>query len=122
MTAARQDLLDTLLLWMRERGLSHLRFRDGDQSVTLTLDNGSAAPEPLAIASPAAGEVLLHHAIQPAPLVRVGEPVAAGQVLALLARGPLYVAVRASRAGMVRRILVRHGAPVAAGEPLVLLA
>ena len=122
MTAARQDLLDTLLLWMRERGLSHLRFRDGDQSVALTLNDAAAAPEPLAIASPVAGEVLLHHAIQPAPLVRVGEPVAAGQVLALLAQGPLYVAVRAPRAGMVRRILVRHGTPVAAGEPLLLLA
>lgn len=122
MTAARQDLLDTLLHWMRERGLSHLRFRDGHQSIALTLDDAIAAPEPLAIASPVAGDVLLHHAVQPVPLVRAGDRVDAGQVLALLAQGPLYVAVRAPRAGTLRRILARHGAAVAAGEPLMLLA
>lgn len=122
MTAARQDLLDTLLLWMRERGLSHLRFRDGDQSIALTLDDVMAAPEPLAVASPVAGDVLLHHAVQPAPLARIGDRVNAGQVLFLLAQGPLYVAVRAPRAGTLRHIQVRHGASVAAGEPVMLLA
>lgn len=122
MTDARQDLLDTLLHWMRERGLSHLRFRGGDQSITLTLDDATAAAEPLAIASPVAGDVLMHHAVQPGPMVRVGDRVDAGQVLALLAQGPLYVAIRAPRTGTLRRILARHGTSVAAGEPLMLLA
>lgn len=117
------ELVDTLLQWMVESGVHHMRVRDGARSIELTMQRGGVAAVPaLAIASPVSGQARLHHSVQDKPFIQAGDQVEAGDILALVAQGLVYVAVRAPRAGTAIRIAVVHGDAVVAGAPLVEIA
>lgn len=121
MTSGRDydEVLDRLLPLMLEYNLDTLRIRQGDKSFTLTVPETCRQGKD--VASPVTGVVMLRHPVQDAPLVRIGDRVSIGSVLALIGHGPLFSIVRAPEAGRVTRIVARQGAPIAAGEPLMTL-
>jgi acetyl-CoA carboxylase biotin carboxyl carrier protein len=73
------------------------------------------------IASPMVGVVYLAPEPGAAPFVTVGSTVAQGQTLLLIEAMKTFNQVRASRAGIVTRILVEAGMPVEYGEPLMIV-
>ena len=83
----------------------------------LTADAAPAAPTVVRAGSVG---VLLHaHPLRAEPLARVGQQVAAGQTIALLKVGLVLLAVPASRAGTVSRIVAAHEALVGYGDALI---
>lgn len=65
------------------------------------------------------GLVLHAHPLRKDSLVRVGQPVVAGQPLVLLQIGVVLLAVPAPRAGVVSRVIAADQSLVGYGDPLV---
>jgi acetyl-CoA carboxylase biotin carboxyl carrier protein len=95
--------------------------REGAQVVVVAAE--AHAPEqsapPFAVVAPGVGLFLHQHPLGREPLVRAGERVRAGQVLALLKIGALLVPVNAPRDGVLQRTLVADGATVGFGTPVL---
>ncbi len=128
------EQLQQLAAWLAgtDIGLLELRMPDGvvrlgrnraapHEIVQLDADDGGAAPvAPTATATASSVGVFLHgHPLNAAPLVRVGERVAAGQPTGLLQIGPLLLPVLAPKDGVVAAVFVAHGHSVGYGTPLV---
>lgn len=114
-------LLDNLVAWMQQGGVRKLTY--SKNAVTVSLDLGDAvavvAPRaPMTVVSPGMGAFTPQHPIASAPYVEEGTVVAAGDMLALLAIGPVLTAVRAPRDGTVRRVFAVEGAVVGFEDPL----
>lgn len=79
------------------------------------------AAHPGMITSPMVGVVYLAPEPGATPFVAVGQPVAAGQTVALIEAMKTFNQIKAPNAGIVARILVTAGAPVEYGEPLMII-
>ncbi|MGJ7497087.1 acetyl-CoA carboxylase biotin carboxyl carrier protein [Variovorax sp. RT4R15] len=132
------DQLQQLAAWLADTdiGLLELRTPEGmvrlgrgrvpsRAIVQLDADGDGSAPAPapaqdtaMAVAS-SVGVFLHGHPLHPAPLVRVGDRVAAGQPVGLLQIGPLLLPVAAPLAGVIAAVCVAAGCTVGYGTALV---
>ncbi|MGZ5194495.1 MAG: acetyl-CoA carboxylase biotin carboxyl carrier protein [Ramlibacter sp.] len=94
--------------------------REGEQVVVVTAEEHAQkrAEPPLVVSAASVGVFLQGHPLRPEALIRAGERVRAGQVLALLKIGALLLPVSAPRDGIALRPLVAHGTTVGFGTPL----
>jgi acetyl-CoA carboxylase biotin carboxyl carrier protein len=106
-------------LRLRRGGPSAVPGRGGPEEAVAPPHDGSGED---AVASPGFGLFLHAHPLRDAPLVRPGDRVMAGQVLALLKIGALLLPVRAPREGVVTTVLATEGSLVGFGDPLVALS
>ncbi len=100
------------------QGCLRLLNHDGQVKSTTTdhvADTGLAV-EP--ITAPSVGILLLSHPLHDAPLAPTGQPVAEGQVIALLRVGGLLLPVVAPANGVLLRFHAAHGTTVGWGTPL----
>lgn len=74
-----------------------------------------------AITSPLSGICYVTESPTAPPLVSVGVPVTAGQIICLIESMKMFNRVESDRSGIVRAIVVQNGAEVAAGQPLIYL-
>ena len=81
----------------------------------------SDADHPGAVTSPMVGVAYLSPEPSAAPFVTVGSKVAQGQTLLLIEAMKTYNQIKATRAGIVTRILIESGMPVEYGEPLMII-
>lgn len=84
------------------------------------------APEDLArhegaVLSPMVGVAYLSPEPGAAPFITVGQSVAAGQTLLLIEAMKTFNQIKATRSGIVTRILISPGSPVEYGEPLLIV-
>ncbi len=79
------------------------------------------AKHPGAVLSPMVGVVYLAPEPGAAPFITVGQSVAAGQTLLLIEAMKTFNQIKATKSGIVTRILVSPGAPVEYGEPLLIV-
>lgn len=121
-----------LAQWLSGTGIDLLELSGPGRLIRLRRnESGLHVAEPLA-AEPSSSAtlvragsvgVLLHaHPLREQPLVRVGDEVAAGQVLALLKIGLLLLPVQAPHAGILTRVFAADQTTVGWGEPLFELA
>jgi acetyl-CoA carboxylase biotin carboxyl carrier protein len=99
----------------------HLRLRRGGEPDTTAVGAGDGPiveETTVAMPSPGFGIFLHAHPLHDTPLVRVGDSVAVGQLLAFLKIGPLLVPVPAQHEGVITAIVAQHGALVGFGDPL----
>jgi acetyl-CoA carboxylase biotin carboxyl carrier protein len=121
------EQLQQLAAWLAGTDIGLLELRTPNGCVRLGR-NGAPAGEivppgepdaPAMATAPCVGVFLHGHPLHDAPVVRIGEHVAAGQDLGLLRIGPLLLPVRASRAGQVTALRVDAGRTVDYGTALV---
>ena len=79
------------------------------------------ARHPGAVLSPMVGIAYLASEPGAAPFITVGQSVAAGQTLLLIEAMKTFNQIKATKSGIVTRILISPGAPVEYGEPLLIL-
>ena len=79
------------------------------------------ADHPGAILSPMVGVVYLSPEPGLPPFITAGQAVAVGQTLLLIEAMKTFNQIRATKAGIVSRILVSAGSPVEFGEPLLIV-
>jgi acetyl-CoA carboxylase biotin carboxyl carrier protein len=103
------------------------------EGVEIVAETGAPAGVPFAHHQPTNSEIavvragsvgvfLQSHPLRAEPLLRVGQQVAAGQVIALLKIGLVLLGVTAPRAGVVTRIIAAHESTVGFGAPLIELS
>lgn len=112
----------------RSLGLAMVEVADQGWSVRITVPGGAAPPRVAAdqsagldcvpASSPGVGRFLPAHPMQPALIRTPGETVAAGDVLGLVACGPVYRPVVAPCAGALARRLVEPGTLVGYGTAI----
>lgn len=130
MTETRSELIRRLSDWLAATDIGLLELSGPGRAVRLRRNGGdsfveeaapAAAPRPQAtvVRAGTVGIYLDAHPLRTEPLVRIGDPVAAGQVVALLKLGLVLLAVPAPRAGIVSRIVATNGRAVGYGEALV---
>lgn len=83
-----------------------------------TLSAREPLPDATIVFSPAVGRFLRQHALQNAPMAVDGQTVAAGDILAIVATGPLFRPVTAPVAGEVLACLAEQDQFVEFGTPL----
>lgn len=125
-----------LLRRMREAGVTSLDVRAGSARLAMTSAAGPGAHGGAEVASgedddgmsglhalvsPLAGVAYLSPGPEQPPYVKVGEEVAAGQVVAIVEAMKVFNEIHADRAGRVVRVGVTPGAVVRAGTPLLYL-
>jgi acetyl-CoA carboxylase biotin carboxyl carrier protein len=76
---------------------------------------------PGAVLSPMVGVAYLSPEPGSAPYVTVGQTVAVGQTLLLIEAMKTFNQIKATKAGVVSKILIASGTPVEYGEPLMIL-
>ena len=76
---------------------------------------------PGAVLSPMVGVAYLSPEPSSAPYVTVGQTVAVGQTLLLIEAMKTFNQIKATKAGVVSKILIASGTPVEYGEPLMIL-
>ena len=79
----------------------------------------SPQPKPMVVRAGSVGIVLHAHPLRKEPLVRAGQPVVAGQAVALLKIGTVLLVVPAPRPGVVLRVIAPDGSVAGYGDPLV---
>jgi acetyl-CoA carboxylase biotin carboxyl carrier protein len=79
------------------------------------------AAHPGAVLSPMVGVAYLSPEPGSAPFITIGQTVSVGQTLMLIEAMKTFNQIRATKAGVVTRILVTPGAPVEYGEPLLIV-
>jgi acetyl-CoA carboxylase biotin carboxyl carrier protein len=94
--------------------------REGEQVVIVTAEEHALehAQPPLVVSAASVGVFLHGHPLRREALVRAGERVRTGQVIALLKVGALLLPVNAPRDAIALRPLAAHGATVGFGTPL----
>lgn len=124
--------------WLVGTGIGLLELRTPDGVLRLGLDAASGRfvtlpaadadadadsrlPSPVTATAPSVGVFLAVHPLHVAPLVAVGERVAAGQPVGLMQVGCLLLPVAAPCDGAVTALPGPHGAAVGYGAPLVAL-
>ena len=140
------ELVRTLAGLLQETGLCEIEYAVGDRRIRVvrnTICSAPGAPLPAAVGvpserpapppavdeAPSAGVVTApmvgtaYLAPQPgaADFVKLGDPIAEGQVLLIIEAMKVMNQIRAPRPGHVRRILVEDGAPVEYGAALMLI-
>lgn len=114
--------LDRLVAWMQEGGFRRVSWSNGATTIALALPDAGplrAAAWPVqTIVSPGMGRFTLRHPVATGPYATPGASVAAGDIVALLAVGPVLTAIEAPCAGVIRRVLVDEGAVVGFEDPL----
>jgi acetyl-CoA carboxylase biotin carboxyl carrier protein len=134
-TLSRIGQIRQLSEWLQATDISLLELRGPGESIRLCRQASGEVREAAPDATPAAappsttvvragsvGIVLHTHPLRTEPLVKPGQPVAAGQALALLRIGAVLLPVAAPRAGVVSRIVCAHESAVGFGTPLIELA
>ena len=121
--------------WLAATDIGLLELRMPDGILRLGLDRASGrfvllgdvefdiapAATGAAATAPSVGVFLAGHPLHGAPLVRIGERVAAGQPVALLQIGPLLLPVPAPNDSVVSAVLGPEGRAVGYGDALVAL-
>lgn len=108
----------------------HLRLRRGGEPPVApgreasgrAVEAASAGASEDVVISPDFGLFLRAHPLHETPLARLGDRVAAGQLLGLLKIGMLLLPVPAPREGVVTAVLAPDGSLVGFGDPLVALS
>jgi acetyl-CoA carboxylase biotin carboxyl carrier protein len=134
MTGETMDEARQLSEWLSGTDIDLLELSGPGKLIRLRRNgmgsNAAAAPQPAAaVAAPTSSETLVRagsvgivrhaHPLREDPLVRAGQPVAAGQVLVLLQIGAVLLAVPALRAGVIARVIAANDSLVGYGDPLV---
>lgn len=122
MSKVDHELLDQLTTWMQEGGFTRLTYKRGKSAVTLRLP-GSAAPAPKPkqlrpINSPGLGAFMPGHPLADQPYVQPGSAVDAGDIVGLLAIGPVLLPVKAPCSGLIRSVIRRQGEVVGYDDQL----
>jgi biotin carboxyl carrier protein len=121
--------------WIREAGLSALELKRPGFELFIKRGSGNvsgAVPEvmgepvspsvvttPHSIKAANPGVFFSCHPDERIGYIKVGDVVAAGQLLGLLRIGALYLPVRSDRSGKVLQILASEGDRVGYGQPLL---
>lgn len=123
------DEVRQIIAWLEAAGLDSFELTTPTVRLRLTLGGmaGIAAELSQAEAAPAApsltargtGAFLDAHPWSDTPLVRPGQHVRAGEIVALLCTGPLIQPVTAAEDGIVGARLVAPGTVVGFGTPLM---
>ncbi len=111
--------LEQLAQSLRATSIAHLALRGKGWSVSMTatpqppfIPPTDAAPSLTAVYSPAPGLALLHHPLLAENFTAPGQPVKAGDVLALVKVGVVYFPVRSPVSGIFMSAGVDHGEAV----------
>jgi acetyl-CoA carboxylase biotin carboxyl carrier protein len=136
-------LVRALAALLAETGLSEIEYAVGDRRIRVARNlapaafaapalapaqpaaggEARAAPAPAehpgAVKSPMVGTVYLAPQPDSPPFVRVGDPVAEGQILLIIEAMKVMNQIQSPRAGRLARILVEDGAPVEYGQALM---
>jgi acetyl-CoA carboxylase biotin carboxyl carrier protein len=141
------ELVRTLAALLAETGLTEVEYAVGDRRIRVARNatavqvampagampvmTGSAEPAPAsepavadhpgAVKAPMVGTVYLSPQPEAPAFVKLGETIAAGQVLLIVEAMKVMNQIRAPRAGRLARILVEDGAPVEYGEVMMVL-
>lgn len=122
------DQVRQIAAWLEASGLGTLELTAPEMRLRLALGAeagpavGPPPPSPAALPSldaRATGIFLPAHPWRDAPIVRPGQRVRAGEIVALLRIGPLLQPVTAATDGVVGRSLAAAGALVGFGAPLM---
>jgi len=126
------EQLQQLATWLAgtDIGLLELRTPEGTvrlgrsgtspgEIVPLDARDDGTAPAPAVAAAASAGVFRDGHPLHAAPLVRIGERIAAEQIVGLLQIGPLLLPVTAPLAGVVTAVRAAAGHTVGYGTALV---
>jgi biotin carboxyl carrier protein len=114
--------------WLEAAGLDDLELTTPKVRLRLTLGGAAVAPAPASpqappeqpgLAARGTGEFLIAHPLAEAPLVRPGQWVRAGDIVALLRTGALIQPVTATEDGIVGAPLAVPGTVVGFGTPLM---
>ncbi len=124
------DEVRQIATWLEAAGLDGFELTTPTARLRLTLGGGAPvaaeplpvqpAPEPPSLAARGTGEFLATHPYADAPLVRPGQRVRAGDIVALLRCGALLQPVTASEDGVVGALLAAPGTVVGFGTALML--
>jgi len=117
-------LLDKFVAWMIAGGVTRLTYAKGTTSITLRLPGEAAGPDlapaaPRVVRSPAMGTFTARHPLAAEAYAKPGRTVATGEIVGLLAVGPILTAVVAPCGGRISRLLVDDGAVVGFDDPLI---
>jgi biotin carboxyl carrier protein len=93
-----------------------------ESPVSVTIDDGEDRGDGVIIAAEVAGTLLVQHPQHASPIVSVGGPVRAGDVIALIQIGSIYVPVVANTDGTLAKILTVPQTLVGFGTPLLEIA
>jgi acetyl-CoA carboxylase biotin carboxyl carrier protein len=126
MILAANDIAE-LVEHMRCMGVAEIEIADGDEMLRVALPEAVEQPArttisgPTIIAASGCGIFLLGHPAREATLSR-GARVEAGEIVGVIAAGPLLRPVAAPAAGTLTRLLCEPGQRVDFGTPLFALA
>jgi acetyl-CoA carboxylase biotin carboxyl carrier protein len=121
------DDIARLVEHMRGLGVAEIEITDGDEMLRLALPEAMEQPAHVTVSGPtiitalACGIFLLGHPARGAA-PSMGARVEAGEVVGVVAAGPLLRPVTAPAAGMLARLLCEPGQRVDFGTPLLALA
>lgn len=121
------DQIAELTLYMRGLGIAEVEIADGDEILRVALPEAIQQPAPttpgpaIAIAATACGVFFLGHPARET-MPSIGTRFAAGDIVGVIAAGPLLRPVEAPAAGTLIHILCEPGQRVDFGVPLLALA
>lgn len=124
------DELRQVVRWLEEARIGVFEIESDDcrvrivqgNPVSVTIDDGKDRGDGVIVAAGVAGTFVIQHPQHTGPIVSVGEPVRAGDVVALIQIGPIYAPVIASTDGTLAKILTAPQTRVGFGTPLFEIA
>lgn len=114
----------TVLQWMKAAGIAHVEISDLEGDRRIAFSNVEPAPAPLVrvlIRAPIAGVLLTRHPWRDERFTEVQSEVIAGEILAVVRIGTIYVPVTAPSDGRIAEILVPAETIVEYGTSLMVL-
>ena len=128
------DQIRQLAAWLAATDIGLLELRTPQGHIRLRRDAaGEVAHETMSepgggdairlhpVVAPSVGVFLHRHPLHDTPLIRVGQPVEAGQTIGLLRVGMLLLPVTAALSGVVDSVPTAHGSTVGYGTVLITL-
>lgn len=122
--------LRQVVRWLEEASVGALEIESDDcrvrieqgNPVSVTIDDGEDRGDGVIVAAEVPGTFLVQHPQRAGPIMPVGSPVRAGDVLALIRIGSIYAPVIAGTDGTLAKILAVPETPVGFGTPLFEIA
>jgi acetyl-CoA carboxylase biotin carboxyl carrier protein len=125
-----KDLLQ-IAAWMQAAGIAEIelqsygktiRMQVGGTGEAVLVTGAPATSKSRHIGSTGIGSLLLTHPLRNGPLVKTGDAVKQGDLVALLQVGPAYLPVTAPSDGVIGTVIAEAGMRVGYGSPIFELA
>jgi acetyl-CoA carboxylase biotin carboxyl carrier protein len=119
--------LSQIAAWMQAAGIAEIELRSNGKAIRMQI--GGTGEASVVTGTPAAavgrhirstgiGTLLLAHPLRKEPLVKAGDAVKQGDVVALLQVGPAYLPVKAPSDGVIGAVVAEAGTRVGFGSPI----